>query len=96
MKRERISASSDDDDDGGDGDNDDDDDDGEDVDDGDDDGDWLIQAAVCRCSQPLSGFSGRCQEDEMMLQAVMKSNPGSDYIYVVDTRPKVTHAHTHT
>lgn len=50
----------------------------------------MIQAAVCRCSQPLSGFSGRCQEDEMMLQAVMKSNPGSDYIYVVDTRPKVT------
>uniref|UniRef100_A0A672FZX0 Myotubularin related protein 7b n=1 Tax=Salarias fasciatus TaxID=181472 RepID=A0A672FZX0_SALFA len=46
-------------------------------------------AAVCRCSQPLSGFSGRCQEDEMMLQAVMKSNPGSEYIYVVDTRPKL-------
>uniref|UniRef100_A0AAQ5XSI9 Myotubularin phosphatase domain-containing protein n=1 Tax=Amphiprion ocellaris TaxID=80972 RepID=A0AAQ5XSI9_AMPOC len=46
-------------------------------------------AAVCRCSQPLSGFSGRCQEDELMLQAVMKSNPGSDYIYVVDTRPKL-------
>ncbi|XP_026214615.1 myotubularin-related protein 7b isoform X1 [Anabas testudineus] len=46
-------------------------------------------AAVCRCSQPLSGFSGRCQEDEMMLQAIMKSNPGSDYIYVVDTRPKL-------
>ncbi|XP_058495983.1 myotubularin-related protein 7b isoform X2 [Solea solea] len=46
-------------------------------------------AAVCRCSQPLSGFSGRSQEDEMMLQAVMKSNPGSDFIYVVDTRPKL-------
>ncbi|XP_031168939.1 myotubularin-related protein 7b isoform X3 [Sander lucioperca] len=46
-------------------------------------------AAVCRCSQPLSGFSGRCQEDEMMLQMLMKSNPGSDYIYVVDTRPKL-------
>ncbi|XP_038570525.1 myotubularin-related protein 7-like isoform X2 [Micropterus salmoides] len=46
-------------------------------------------AAVCRCSQPLSGFSGRCQEDEMMLLAIMKSNPGSDYIYVVDTRPKL-------
>ncbi|KAM3865052.1 myotubularin-related protein 7b [Diretmus argenteus] len=46
-------------------------------------------AAVCRCSQPLSGFSGRCQEDEIMLQSVMKSNPGSDYIYVVDTRPKL-------
>ncbi|KAI4832244.1 hypothetical protein KUCAC02_015218 [Chaenocephalus aceratus] len=53
-------------------------------------------AAVCRCSQPLSGFSGRCQEDEAMLQALMKANPGSDYIYVVDTRPKVTHTHTHT
>lgn len=46
-------------------------------------------AAVSRCSQPLSGFSGRCQEDEMMLQAIMKSNPGSEYIYVVDTRPKL-------
>uniref|UniRef100_A0A8C3A8E6 Myotubularin phosphatase domain-containing protein n=1 Tax=Cyclopterus lumpus TaxID=8103 RepID=A0A8C3A8E6_CYCLU len=46
-------------------------------------------AAVCRCSQPLSGFSGRCQEDEMMLQVLMKSNPGSDHIYVVDTRPKL-------
>lgn len=28
-----------------------------------------------------------------MLQAIMKSNPGSDYIYVVDTRPKVTQSH---
>ncbi|XP_056135639.1 myotubularin-related protein 7b [Lampris incognitus] len=46
-------------------------------------------AAVCRCSQPLCGFSGRCQEDELMLQAVMRANPGSDFIYVVDTRPKL-------
>ncbi|XP_067114254.1 myotubularin-related protein 7-like [Osmerus mordax] len=46
-------------------------------------------AAICRCSQPLSGFSGRCQDDEQMLQAIMKSNPGSDVIYVVDTRPKL-------
>ncbi|XP_020788650.1 myotubularin-related protein 7b isoform X1 [Boleophthalmus pectinirostris] len=46
-------------------------------------------AAICRCSQPLSGFSGRCTEDEMMLQTIMKSNPGSEYIYVVDTRPKL-------
>ncbi|XP_054882396.1 myotubularin-related protein 7-like [Poeciliopsis prolifica] len=46
-------------------------------------------AAVCRCSQPLAGFSGRCQEDELMLQAVMKANPGSEFIYVVDTRPKL-------
>ncbi|XP_037327403.1 myotubularin-related protein 7b isoform X2 [Pungitius pungitius] len=47
------------------------------------------RAAVCRCSQPLSGFSGRSQDDEMMLQVMMKANPGSDYIYVVDTRPKL-------
>nr|XP_029544621.1 uncharacterized protein LOC115146704 [Oncorhynchus nerka] len=46
-------------------------------------------AAICRCSQPLSGFSARSQEDEQMLEAIMKSNPGSDYIYVVDTRPKL-------
>ncbi|XP_028327362.1 myotubularin-related protein 7b isoform X2 [Gouania willdenowi] len=46
-------------------------------------------ACVCRCSQPLSGFSGRSVEDEAMLQAVMKSNPSSEFIYVVDTRPKL-------
>ncbi|XP_055749476.1 myotubularin-related protein 7-like isoform X2 [Salvelinus fontinalis] len=46
-------------------------------------------AAICRCSQPLSGFSARSQEDEQMLEAIMKSNPSSDYIYVVDTRPKL-------
>lgn len=47
------------------------------------------QAAVCRSSQPLSGFSTRSPEDEQMLQAIMKSNPASEYMYVVDTRPKV-------
>ncbi|KAM9700047.1 myotubularin-related protein 7b isoform 2-T2 [Menidia menidia] len=46
-------------------------------------------AAVVRCSQPLAGFSGRCQEDEAMLQAVMRANPGSEFIHVVDTRPKL-------
>uniref|UniRef100_A0A8C5C3R3 Myotubularin related protein 7b n=1 Tax=Gadus morhua TaxID=8049 RepID=A0A8C5C3R3_GADMO len=46
-------------------------------------------AAVCRCSQPLSGFSGRSEEDEQMVTAVMKANPGSDFIYVVDTRPRL-------
>ncbi|XP_030622027.1 myotubularin-related protein 7a [Chanos chanos] len=46
-------------------------------------------AAVCRSSQPLSGFSARCLEDEHMLEAVMKSNPGSRFMYVVDTRPKM-------
>ncbi|NXE31158.1 MTMR7 protein, partial [Ptilorrhoa leucosticta] len=46
-------------------------------------------ASICRSSQPLSGFSARCLEDEQMLQAIRKANPGSDFIYVVDTRPKI-------
>ncbi|XP_062916987.1 myotubularin-related protein 8 [Mobula hypostoma] len=46
-------------------------------------------AAICRCSQPLSGFSARCVEDEQMLQAISRSNPGSSFVYVVDTRPKL-------
>ncbi|XP_057206051.1 myotubularin-related protein 7a [Triplophysa rosa] len=46
-------------------------------------------ATICRSSQPLSGFSARCLEDEHMLQAIMKSNPGSRFMYVVDTRPKL-------
>lgn len=47
------------------------------------------QAAICRSSQPLSGFSARCLEDEQMLEAILRSNPRSDFMYVVDTRPKV-------
>ncbi|XP_005111133.2 myotubularin-related protein 6 [Aplysia californica] len=47
------------------------------------------QAALTRCSQPLSGFSARCVEDEQMLEAILKSNPKSEYMYVVDTRPKI-------
>ncbi len=47
------------------------------------------QAAICRCSQPLSGFSARCVEDELMLQAIRKANSASSFMYVVDTRPKV-------
>ncbi|XP_034037794.1 myotubularin-related protein 7a [Thalassophryne amazonica] len=46
-------------------------------------------AAICRSSQPLSGFSARCLEDEQMLEAIMRSNPRSDFMYVVDTRPKL-------
>ncbi|XP_030643738.1 myotubularin-related protein 7b [Chanos chanos] len=46
-------------------------------------------ASICRSSQPLSGFSARSLEDEQMLQAIMKSNPASEFIYVVDTRPKL-------
>ncbi|XP_006630043.3 myotubularin-related protein 7 [Lepisosteus oculatus] len=46
-------------------------------------------ASICRSSQPLAGFSARCLEDEQLLQAVLKANPGSDFMYVVDTRPKL-------
>ncbi|KAA0704603.1 Myotubularin-related protein 6 [Triplophysa tibetana] len=47
------------------------------------------KAAVCRCSQPLSGFSARCLEDEHMLQAISKANYNNRCIYVMDTRPKL-------
>ncbi|MBN3321695.1 MTMR6 protein, partial [Atractosteus spatula] len=47
------------------------------------------KAAVCRCSQPLSGFSARCLEDEHMLQAISKANHNSRFMYVMDTRPKL-------
>ncbi|XP_028832550.1 myotubularin-related protein 7b isoform X2 [Denticeps clupeoides] len=46
-------------------------------------------ASICRSSQPLSGFSARSTEDEQMIQAIMKSNPASEFMYVVDTRPKL-------
>ncbi|KAB1267809.1 Myotubularin-related protein 6 [Camelus dromedarius] len=46
------------------------------------------EAAICRCSQPLSGFSARCLEDEHLLQAISKANPANHYMYVVDTRPR--------
>lgn len=46
-------------------------------------------AAICRCSQPLSGFSARCVEDEQLLNCILKSSPNSKYMFVVDTRPKI-------
>ncbi|XP_078741249.1 phosphatidylinositol-3,5-bisphosphate 3-phosphatase MTMR8-like, partial [Lampetra fluviatilis] len=45
-------------------------------------------AALCRCSQPLSGFNARCLEDEQLLHAVRRANADSVHLYVVDTRPK--------
>ncbi|XP_063699904.1 myotubularin-related protein 6 isoform X2 [Culicoides brevitarsis] len=47
------------------------------------------KASISRCSQPLSGFSARCLEDEQLLEAVRKTNPNSNYMYVVDTRPRI-------
>ncbi|XP_065077217.1 myotubularin-related protein 8 isoform X2 [Ochlerotatus camptorhynchus] len=47
------------------------------------------KASICRCSQPLSGFSARCLEDEQMLEAIRKTNPNCGFMYVVDTRPRI-------
>lgn len=47
------------------------------------------RASICRCSQPLSGFSARCLEDEQMLEAIRRTNPNPGYMYVVDTRPRI-------
>lgn len=47
------------------------------------------RASVSRCSQPLSGFSARCLEDEQMLNHVLRTNKNSNFMYVVDTRPKI-------
>nr|CAD7266644.1 unnamed protein product [Timema shepardi] len=47
------------------------------------------KAAITRCSQPLSGFKARCVEDEKMLNCVLATNPNKNYMFVVDTRPKI-------
>ncbi|CAH1174176.1 unnamed protein product [Phaedon cochleariae] len=47
------------------------------------------KASISRCSQPLSGFSARCLEDEKMLTHVLRTNPNATFMYVVDTRPKI-------
>lgn len=51
------------------------------------------KASISRCSQPLSGFSARCLEDEQLLEALRKTNPNVNYMYVVDTRPRVNIFH---
>ncbi|KAK2501860.1 hypothetical protein MC885_006919, partial [Smutsia gigantea] len=47
------------------------------------------RAAICRCSQPLSGLYTRCIDDELLLEAISQTNPGKQFMYVVDTRPKL-------
>lgn len=46
-------------------------------------------ASICRCSQPLSGFSARCYEDEQYMAAIKATNPRAEFMYVVDTRPRI-------
>ncbi|KAK0165244.1 hypothetical protein PV328_003777 [Microctonus aethiopoides] len=47
------------------------------------------KAAICRCSQPLSGFNARCPEDEQMLYHILCTNPNARFMYVFDTRPRI-------
>ncbi|XP_065059057.1 myotubularin-related protein 6-like [Rhopilema esculentum] len=47
------------------------------------------KAAICRSAQPLAGLNTRSAEDEMMLQAIVRSNPASSVMYIIDTRPKI-------
>lgn len=47
------------------------------------------QAAICRCSQPLSGLNNRSLEDEQLLEHITQANPSGKELYIVDTRPKI-------
>ena len=46
-------------------------------------------AALVRCSQPLSGLKGRSPEDEKYISSIVEVNPCSNFLYIVDTRPKI-------
>ncbi len=46
-------------------------------------------ATICRCAQPLTGLNARSTEDEQLMECILKTNPNSKFMYVVDTRPKI-------
>uniref|UniRef100_A0A914VYK7 phosphatidylinositol-3,5-bisphosphate 3-phosphatase n=1 Tax=Plectus sambesii TaxID=2011161 RepID=A0A914VYK7_9BILA len=46
-------------------------------------------AAICRCAQPLTGFSARCVEDEQLMDHIAKANAHCGVLHLVDTRPRV-------
>ncbi|EYC03983.1 hypothetical protein Y032_0090g2347 [Ancylostoma ceylanicum] len=46
-------------------------------------------AAICRCAQPLTGFSARCVEDEKLMELIGRANKNCDTLFLVDTRPMV-------
>ncbi|CAH8846879.1 unnamed protein product [Trichobilharzia szidati] len=47
------------------------------------------KSALCRSSQPLAGFSSKSTEDQVLFEAIRNSNPESNILYVVDTRPAI-------
>ncbi|KJH44689.1 hypothetical protein DICVIV_09296 [Dictyocaulus viviparus] len=46
-------------------------------------------AVICRCAQPLTGFSARCVEDEKLMELIGQANKNCDTLFLVDTRPIV-------
>lgn len=50
---------------------------------------FLNTATICRCAQPLTGFSARCIEDEALMELIMNSNQTFSPLYLIDTRPRV-------
>lgn len=47
------------------------------------------KASISRCSQPKVGLGTRCIQDENLFQAILKTNPGSSTLYLMDARPRV-------
>ncbi|PAV93073.1 hypothetical protein WR25_23716 [Diploscapter pachys] len=46
-------------------------------------------AVICRCAQPLTGFSARNVEDEKLMELIGKASGTGEVLYMIDTRPKV-------
>lgn len=48
---------------------------------------FCLQSALCRSSQPLSGFSNKCAEDQILVKCIRLANSVNQLVYIVDTRP---------
>jgi myotubularin-related protein 6/7/8 len=48
-------------------------------------------ASISRCAQPLTGLNARSVEDEQLIQNISATNKNASFMYIVDTRPKVSH-----
>lgn len=46
-------------------------------------------AVICRCAQPLTGFSARNVEDEKLMELIGKASGTGEVLYMIDTRPKI-------
>ncbi|PAV77207.1 hypothetical protein WR25_11658 [Diploscapter pachys] len=46
-------------------------------------------AVICRCAQPLTGFSARNVEDEKLMELIGKASSTGEVLYMIDTRPKI-------